>query len=70
MKLIYSQGFSKNEKLEFKPIIFNNIIQAFKTINEAMNELNIEYQDPENEVSFPRHPHTMPRGWMRHMEPG
>ncbi|KAH7326211.1 G protein alpha subunit [Stachybotrys elegans] len=49
MKLIYSQGFSKNEKLEFKPIIFNNIIQAFKTINEAMIELNIEYQDPENE---------------------
>lgn len=51
MKLIYSQGFSKNEKLEWKPIIFNNIIQAFQTIRDAMAELDIEFDDPENEVS-------------------
>ncbi|KAL6363610.1 hypothetical protein LRP88_03032 [Fusarium phalaenopsidis] len=30
MKLIYSQGFSKNEKLEWKPVIFSNIVQSFK----------------------------------------
>jgi G-protein alpha subunit len=51
MKLIYAQGFSKNEKLEWKPVIFSNIIQSFKTIHEAMVELNIQFEYPENEVS-------------------
>lgn len=51
MKLIYAQGFSKNEKLEWKPVIFSNIVQSFKTIREAMVELNIQFENPENEVS-------------------
>jgi len=54
MKLIYSQGFSKNEKLEWKPVVFNNIVQSFRLIFDAMQELEIEFQYKENEVSFPR----------------
>ncbi|CAG9949696.1 unnamed protein product [Clonostachys rosea f. rosea IK726] len=50
MKLIYTQGFSKSEKLEWKPVIFNNIVQSFKTIHDAMNELNISFEKPESEV--------------------
>lgn len=49
MKLIYSQGFSKSEKLEWKPVIFGNIVQSFQTIYDAMNELNIPFENPENE---------------------
>jgi hypothetical protein len=55
MKLIYAQGFSKNEKLEWKPVVFNNIIQSFRLIFEAMNELDIHFSNPENEASRP-HP--------------
>jgi hypothetical protein len=51
MKLIYAQGFNKSERLDFKPVIFNNIIQSFRTIAEAMGELGIEYEFPDNEVS-------------------
>lgn len=51
MKLIYAQGFSKNEKLEWKPVVFNNIVQSFQLIFEAMQELNIEFEVKENEVS-------------------
>lgn len=51
MKLIYAQGFSKNERLEWRPVIFNNVVQSFRTINEAMNEIGIDYQNPDNEVS-------------------
>src|SRR5687767_3739629 len=50
MKLIYAQGFSKNEKLEWKPVVFSNVIQSFKTIQDAMQELNIDFEDPANEV--------------------
>lgn len=53
MKLIYAQGFNKNERLDFKPVIFNNIVQSFKTISEAMAEMGFEYDSPDNEVSNP-----------------
>lgn len=50
MKLIYAQGFNKSERLDFKPVIFSNIVQSFKTISEAMAEMGFEYDSPDNEV--------------------
>lgn len=58
MKLIYSQGFSKNERLEWRPVIFNNVVQSFRTISEAMSEIGIDYENPDNEVSYSE-PETM-----------
>ncbi|UNI15801.1 G-Protein alpha subunit [Purpureocillium takamizusanense] len=49
MKLIYSQGFTKNERLEWKPVIFSNIVQSFRTIQEAMTELNYRFDNADNE---------------------
>ncbi|TQS33135.1 hypothetical protein Golomagni_06529 [Golovinomyces magnicellulatus] len=49
MKLIYSQGFTKNERLDWKPVVFSNIVQSFRTISEAMTELNFEFDNPDNE---------------------
>ncbi len=51
MKLIYAQGFSKNEKLEWKPVVFANIVHSFRLIFDAMNELDIKFEIEENEVS-------------------
>ena len=50
MKLIYAQGFSKNEKLEWKPVVFTNIVHSFRLIFDAMNELDIKFENEENEV--------------------
>lgn len=52
MRLIYSQGFNKNERLEWKPVVFSNIIQSFRTISEAMTELQYGFDTPDNEVRF------------------
>jgi guanine nucleotide-binding protein subunit alpha, other len=60
MKLIYGQGFSKRERLKWKSVVFSNIIQSFKTIHEIMGELNIAFENPENEVR-----HTIPTGFSR-----
>ncbi|KAK2609286.1 G-Protein alpha subunit [Conoideocrella luteorostrata] len=49
MKLIYSQGFNKHERLEWKPVVFSNIVQSFRTIFEAMTELNYKFDSPDNE---------------------
>jgi hypothetical protein len=57
MKLIYAQGFSKNEKLEWKPVVFNNIVQSFRLIFDAMQEFDIEFSNKENEVGLRLHRH-------------
>jgi len=64
MKLIYAQGFSKNEKLEWKPVIFGNIVQSFRLIFDAMNEMGIKFEIEENEASS--HPSPEPiTNWPR-----
>jgi guanine nucleotide-binding protein subunit alpha len=51
MRLIYAQGFSRAEKEEWRAIIFNNILSAFKVILDAMEELGIEFDVKANNVS-------------------
>jgi guanine nucleotide-binding protein subunit alpha, other len=51
MRLIYAQGFSRSEKEEWRAIIFNNILCAFKVILDAMEELGIEFSNKGNDVS-------------------
>ena len=53
MKLIYAHGFSNSEKLEWKPVVFNNVVQSFQMIFEAMNDMDISFENPENEASRP-----------------
>lgn len=50
MKLIYATGFSKTEKLEWKPVVFNNIVQSFRMIHDAMTEFTIPFEKAESEV--------------------
>ncbi|KAJ8129034.1 hypothetical protein O1611_g4599 [Lasiodiplodia mahajangana] len=49
MKLIYAQGFSKTEKLEWKPVVLINVIQSLRLIFEAMEDYSIEFELEENE---------------------
>lgn len=51
MRLIYAQGFSKSEKEEWRAIIFNNILSAFKVVLDAMDDLDIPFGDQSNDVS-------------------
>jgi guanine nucleotide-binding protein subunit alpha len=62
MKLIYAQGFSKSEKLEWKPVIFNNIVQSFRLIFDAMNDLGLKLESEDNEVSQLVQ-HAQPLSW-------
>jgi hypothetical protein len=51
MKLIYTSGFSKDERLEVKPVILSNIVQSFRLIHDIMNEMDLPFENPENDVS-------------------
>lgn len=58
MRLIYAQGFSKSEKDEWRTIIFNNLLGAFKVILDAMDEFDIGFENQENDVSDAAKPYT------------
>ncbi|KAK6076828.1 g protein alpha subunit [Seiridium cupressi] len=49
MKLIYAQGFSKNERLEWKPVVFSNVVQSMRLIFDVMNDQSIEFENKDNE---------------------
>jgi hypothetical protein len=50
MRLIYAQGFSKAEKEEWRAIIFNNLLTAFRVILDAMEDTGIEFEHESNNV--------------------
>jgi guanine nucleotide-binding protein subunit alpha, other len=50
MRLLYASGFSKTEKDDYRCIIFSNILSAFKILVEAMDQLGIQFENPDNEV--------------------
>lgn len=49
MKLIHDDGYSLDEREAFKEIIFSNTIQSIRVILEAMDDMGVSFQEPENE---------------------
>lgn len=55
MRLIYTRdGFSKNEKAEWRIIIFQNIIDGLRMIVDAMEEFQIPFEYENTTVSLPQ----------------
>jgi len=52
MRLIYTKdGFTKNEKEEWRVIIFNNILDGLRMTMGAMKEFGINFEYESNKVS-------------------
>lgn len=63
MRLIYTRdGFSKNEKAEWRIIIFQNIIDGLRMIVDAMEEFEIPFEFENTTV---RPPDLLPRRYAR-----
>lgn len=53
MRLIYTKdGFTKNEKEEWRVIIFNNILDGLRMVIDAMGEFGIEFEYENTAVSI------------------
>ncbi|PUU74549.1 guanine nucleotide binding protein, alpha subunit [Tuber borchii] len=50
MKLIHASGFSKNDRDDYRVIIFSNLLNSFKIILEAMESYDLTFQNEENEA--------------------
>ncbi|KAL9049260.1 MAG: hypothetical protein Q9162_007314 [Coniocarpon cinnabarinum] len=48
MKMIYANGFNDQDRKQFKVTIFSNLVNAFHTILQAMEELEEPFEKPAN----------------------
>lgn len=46
MKIIHQDGYSPEECLEFKSVIYGNVLQSILAIIRAMSTLGIDYAEP------------------------
>ena len=50
MKMIYAEGFSSQDRKQWRVVIFTNLVNAFQTILTAMEETETPFHDPGNAV--------------------
>lgn len=50
MRVIHAGGFSKNERKQWRVVIFNNLVNAFQTLIMAMDEHTTDFENDENQV--------------------
>lgn len=48
MRVIHAGGFSKQERKNWRSVIFNNLVNAFQIILGAMEELHTKFEDESN----------------------
>lgn len=49
MKIIHGQGYSADERRSFIPLIYQNIIDSMSSLIRAMQQLKIDFQNPDLE---------------------
>ena len=50
-RIIHESGYSEDECIQYKPVVYSNTIQSMLAIIRAMGTLNIEFTNPERQVS-------------------
>ena len=50
-RIIHEDGYSKEECLQYKAVVYSNTLQSLITIVKAMGKLKIEFGAPERAVS-------------------
>ncbi|KFZ67852.1 Guanine nucleotide-binding protein G(t) subunit alpha-3, partial [Podiceps cristatus] len=46
MKIIHKDGFTYQERMEFRPVVYSNTVQSILSIVKAMTKLGISYENP------------------------
>ena len=50
--MLYAGGFTQNDRKQWRVVIFTNLVHAFQVILSAMEEQGVDFEYPNNEVSF------------------
>jgi len=75
MRIIHGEDYSELDRLEFRSIIFHNVLKGVKILVEARRRLQIPLQNPENEAngyavaSYHRNSQLSPEEFHQYVEP-
>ncbi len=50
-RIIHEKGYSQDECLQYKPVVYSNAIQSMIAIIRAMGQLKIDFGHPDRAVS-------------------
>ena len=50
-RIIHEKGYSQEECLQYKPVVYSNTIQSMIAIIRAMGQLKIDFDSPARAVS-------------------
>jgi guanine nucleotide-binding protein subunit alpha, other len=50
MRIMHTGGFSKMERMQWRVIIFSNLVNAFQILLAAMEEQDTDFEDEDNYV--------------------
>ena len=49
MRIIHGQGYSDDERMKYRELVYKNIVLGVVTLIEAMDKLTIPYEDGDSE---------------------
>ena len=49
-RIIHESGYSEDECIQYKPVVYSNTIQSMLAIIRALGTLSIEFSNPERQV--------------------
>ena len=52
-RIIHETGYSTEECLQYKPVVYSNTVQSMVAILKAMSRLQVDFDNPDREVSVP-----------------
>jgi len=52
-RIIHESGYSEDECVQYKPVVYSNTIQSMLAIIRALGTLNIEFSVPDRQVRSP-----------------
>lgn len=52
MRIIHSQGFPDDERRQTRPVIYSNLVVAFKVLLDIMHSEQIEYEHEKTKVIY------------------
>ena len=75
MRIIHGEEYTEHDRLEFRSVIFHNVLKGAKILVEARRRLQIPLANPDNEANgyavanYHRNDHLTPEEFHQYVEP-
>ena len=76
MRIIHGEDYSDQDRLDFRPLIYHNLLKGMKVLVEARKRLQLSLSNPDNESyaemilsGYHNSQELLPEGFVKYVEP-